>query len=101
MDAKVKVVRQGDLYIVLNQSKPIDANKRDDKVLAVGEATGHNHVLTEGLVYGELAGKQWIVLEQPAEIVHQEHATVTIPIGVHEVRIQREYTPKKIVRVRD
>jgi hypothetical protein len=101
MNTKVKVIRQGDVYIILDQPKPENIAAREDRVLAVGEATGHNHVLTEGKVYGELAGKQWIVLEQPAEIIHQEHATVTVPIGVHEVRIQREYQPREIVRIRD
>ena len=96
-----KVIRQGDVYIILDQSKPQDAKKRKDRTLAIGEATGHNHTMTTGVVYGELDGKQWVVLEKPAELQHQEHATVTIPIGVHEVRIQREYTPKEIVRVRD
>lgn len=99
MDAKV--IRQGDVYIVLNQPKPDELQLREDKVLAVGEATGHNHVLTSGTVYGKLDGRQWIVLDTESELIHQEHAVVTVPIGIHEVRIQREYTPKEIVRVRD
>jgi hypothetical protein len=97
----MKVIRQGDVYIVLNQTKPTYASLRKDRTLALGEATGHHHTLTAGNVYGELAGKQWIVLDEETELQHQEHATVVIPIGIHEVRIQREYTPQEIRRVMD
>lgn len=96
-----KVIRQGDVYIVLNQSKPQAAKAREDRTLALGDATGHHHTLTVGTVYGEMAGTQWIVLDEPAQLTHQEHADLTIPPGVHEVRIQREYTPQAIRRVID
>jgi len=96
-----KVIRQGDVYIVLNGSKPTSAKPRKDRTLALGEATGHHHTLTAGVVYGEMAGQQWIVLDTDTDLTHQEHATVTIPPGVHEVRIQREYTPQAIRRVVD
>ena len=96
-----KIIRHGDVFIILDSGKPDDAPARKDRTLALGEATGHTHTLTAGTVYGELAGRQWIVLDEPAELTHQEHETLVIPPGVHEVRIQREYHPEEIRRVMD
>lgn len=98
---KKQVIRQGDVYIILDSEKPVTVKPRHDRTLALGEVTGHHHTLTEGVVYGELAGQQWIVLEKATTLTHQEHATLTIPPGVHEVRIQREYHPEAIRRVMD
>lgn len=96
-----KVIRQGDVYVILNQVRPTEARVRTDRTLALGEATGHHHTLEAGVVYGEMAGVQWIVVDEPTELTHQEHAMVVIPPGEHEVRIQREYTPAAIRRVMD
>jgi len=93
-----KIIRQGDVYIVLNTDKTRGARQRKDRTLALGEATGHHHTLTAGTVYGELDGQQWIVLDEPTELTHQEHDTLDIPVGVHEVRIQREYVPNAVSR---
>ena len=98
---KKQVIRQGDVYIVLDSEKPVTAKPRQDRTLALGEATGHHHTLATGVVYGELAGQQWIVLEEATTLTHQEHAALIIPFGVHEVRIQREYHPEAIRRVMD
>jgi hypothetical protein len=95
---KQKVIRQGDVYIILDKVKPEDLAEREDRTLALGEATGHHHTLTVGTVYGELDGEQWIVIDEPSELTHQEHDMLDIPIGVHEVRIQREYVPDALPR---
>jgi hypothetical protein len=97
-----KIIRHGDVFIILDAGgQDPNAKPRRDRTLALGEATGHTHTLTAGTVYGELAGRQWIVLDEPAELKHQEHDTLVIPPGVHEVRIQREYHPEEIRRVMD
>lgn len=97
-----KVLRQGDVVIMLDQPMPEGLRKREDTILAEGEVTGHYHALPETAeVYGELDGVQWVVVEEPSELTHQEHDTLIIPPGVHEVRIQREYSPEKIRRVVD
>lgn len=96
-----KVIRQGDVWVILDQNKPESAKRRKDKTLAFGEATGHHHTLTGGVVFGELDGEQWIVLDEEEKLVHQTHGVLTIPIGIHEVRIGREYHPEEIRRVID
>ena len=100
---KAKVIRQGDVWITLNQELPEDAVLRKDKTVAYGEVTGHHHTLTaeKVQVFGELAGVQWIVAEEESPLTHQEHDTLMIPPGIHEVHIQREYSPTEIRRVFD
>ena len=56
------VIRQGDVYIILNTGKPDEVKARKDRTLALGEATGHHHTLTAGTVFGERNGKQWITI---------------------------------------
>jgi len=98
---KKQVIRQGDVFIILDCEKPVSAKARKDRTLALGEATGHHHTLTAGVVFGEMAGQQWVVLDEETGLTHQEHYTRTLPPGTHEVRIQREYSPEKIRRVTD
>lgn len=101
MTKKNNVIRQGDVVIILDQGQDPNAKPRRDRTLAKGEVTNHHHTLTAGTVYGTLGAQQWIVLDEPAELVHQEHDTLTIPPGVHEVRIQREYSPQEVRNVAD
>jgi hypothetical protein len=36
-----------------------------------------------------------------ATVLHEEHGPITVPKGRYTIRIQRQYTPKEIVRVID
>ena len=86
-----KMWRQGDVLLRQIQTFP-KGLKEKDKILAHGEVTFHTHrfedehtkVLTDG-------NQQYVVLEQPAELIHEEHESLEIPKGVYEVVIQREY----------
>ena len=99
------MIRQGDVLLVPlkaahkgKQIKPVNGRL----VLAVGEATGHNHTISaEKATMFEDKEMVWIVAEAPTPLVHQEHASVEVPVGTWQVVRQREYTPKEIVRVRD
>tara|TARA_R100000951_G_scaffold112807_1_gene113753 strand:- start:14972 stop:15304 length:333 start_codon:yes stop_codon:yes gene_type:complete len=103
--------RQGDVLCI-----PIDAIPTDKKLvpldpkarvtLALGEATGHHHTLSEGSVEGwsngiEALAEYFEVTSREAVLTHQEHDAITLPKGVYERVIQTEYTPEKIVRVAD
>ena len=100
---KVQIIRQGDVFIKLHQDKPADAEMRKDKTLALGEVTGHHHtILTQTAeVYGVMEGVQWVVAKEESALAHQEHDTVTLPVGTHEIVIQREYSPEAERRVLD
>lgn len=99
---KQRIIRQGDVWIFVDAGgQDPNAIPRRDRTLARGEVTGHHHTLTAGTVYGTLGGRQWVVLDEPTELQHQEHAPLVIPAGIHEVRIQREYSPEAIRPVAD
>ncbi len=69
-------------------------------VLAEGETTGHAHRVTnalKGQVF-TVGTKMFLEVEGMATIVHEEHGPITVPNGLYEVRIQREYHPRVISR---
>ena len=95
-------------------------NKLKTNVLREGEATGHKHeVLTQnagmaailapsalllrGLPHMDLIGSEdrMLVADEPVEIVHPEHKTIRLPIGVFLVVVQREYDEVKARRIMD
>lgn len=69
------------------------AKKLPHRRLAEGEATGHYHeAVGAGVALYETASDA-VHLSAPsgADIVHQEHRTVTLPPGEYDRRIVREY----------
>ena len=92
--------RQGD--VLLRRAKsipkdlkpvPLDAGR---VILAYGEVTGHAHVV-EGNVellaadLDEMSQRFLRVLSE-AKVIHDEHATITLPPGDYPVIRQREYS---------
>ena len=41
------------------------------------------------------------LLAGSADLIHEEHATITLPQGIYLVWMQREYSPEAIRRVID
>jgi len=102
---KTACYRQGDVFLVPMPRLP-DPNGRQSRgnVLAEGEVTGHSHRFRQpNSVHVFTSGEALYVevLEETADLIHQEHGTIAVPRGGYEVRIQREYTPKGIQRVVD
>ncbi len=88
--------RQGDVLLVPVENRPWPAAKKlSHCVVAHGEVTGHTHRFEEGAEQLEdAAGQRWIVvIARSAELVHEEHGTLTLPQGVYRVVHQREYVP--------
>jgi hypothetical protein len=67
-------------------------------VLAEGEVTGHAHRIADvaGAVLYEWNGGRYLDVVAVAGVTlrHEEHHAVTIPKGLHEIKIQREYSPE-------
>lgn len=101
--------RQGDVLLVPVKAVPHEAapiaREGGRLILAHGEATGHAHVVegeAEFLASDvEDLERRFLRVEKEAELVHDEHATVTLPPGDYEVVRQREYSPEEIRRVAD
>jgi hypothetical protein len=96
--------RQGDVYILTVDSIPETARQLPHCILAEGEATGHSHRIlqTESAQLFELGKQHFLrVLADPVAVVHDEHASVTLPPGLYRVWQQREYSPAGIRTVMD
>lgn len=64
--------------------------KKVNRVLAEGEVTNHAHRADVGEVI-EQEGRRLFVTDRPAKVNHEEHKTVTVPPGQHEVRRVKEF----------
>ena len=98
-----EMFRQGDVLILRVDEIPTNAKAVKTKTVALGEATGHHHTFADGKlvqVY-ELEDDLFAQVEGDVQIVHQEHAPITIPTGTWKVVIQREYDPVEVRRVLD
>ena len=110
MGATTQIYRHGDLLLHTVERPDLRLVKQfvEDRVvtLLAGEATGHNHKLhgdftlyrsnssaEEGMGYVEITGK--------AHLDHEEHGRIDLPSGFYAIVRQREYTPERIVYVRD
>lgn len=84
--------RHGDLLIVRMTEEINKEHKREDKVLAEGEVTGHHHRLQgNATIYGKQDGIQYVEIVDPTKLVHEEHATIDLMPGNYKVFRQREY----------
>jgi len=89
--------QQGDVLLKQIDSLPKDINKKElDKghiILAYGEVTGHAHRIkdTVNSMFYEKDGKSYLKVTKPVDLTHEEHHTQTIPIGIYEVGIVKEY----------
>ncbi len=106
--------RQGDILVQAVSSIPAQSvpAPRDggQVVLAYGEATGHRHAIADRAATlfvleqaQEIAARRWLQISgtEAVALAHAEHATIMLPPGLYEVRIQREYQPDAIRLVAD
>jgi len=100
------IYRQGDVGIIA-ANLPKDAVRKEVNgpiILAYGEVTGHCHQIrdTQNVELYEKDGVVYVhVLGKSASLTHEEHGTIELPKGTHEIRIQREYQPEGIRNVLD
>ena len=88
--------QQGDVLIESVKGIPPDAKKIKRKngrlILAEGEATGHAHAITMlGAMLLQKDNNLFLKTTKETEIVHEEHNTITIPIGNFIIRRVLEY----------
>ena len=100
--------RQGDILFVKQDEKPsgniIPRDPHNRIVVAEGEATGHAHAIHEENVTmyrDEVLDRAWVVVDGTADVVHEEHDTVTLDAGTWTVVYQRQYVRGQVRRVLD
>ena len=97
------MARQGDILIVEIRKLPAGAHtvprEGSSIVIAHGEATGHRHRITSphAALY-ERGDERFLVVEQPVELRHEEHAAIAFAPGVYRIVRQREYVPGAVAR---
>ena len=96
--------RQGDLLLVKvdrvrGYEEAVEGNR---VVLALGEVTGHAHVLEAPRIRAfNHHGMRFLQVEGEGRVVHEEHAGIAIPAGAYFVVTQREYIPQSTRSVED
>jgi len=95
--------RQGDTLLVKvrKPTTPGEPIARGRIVIALGETTGHAHVITGEVAEFMVDGQRMIWVEAPVPYVHDEHTAHTIEPGWYVVPTQVEYTPAEVRRVMD
>ena len=83
--------QQGD--VIVTKVSEVKGKKLNHKTLAVGEATGHHHTITEGdAELYEHEGTMFLkVNSEFATLTHQEHKEIVLPKGDYEVGRVREF----------
>lgn len=92
--------RQGDVFLTKLDKAPEGLTKAKNKVLALGEATGHKHLVVEGEVYVNSEGELFVQAFESTDLAHlnkvgapADHDTYRIDEGWYAVGIEREWDP--------
>ena len=89
--------RHGDVLLKRIESLPNRGlTKVNTKILAEGEVTGHHHRLlsqTAQVFRDDASQQKYLLLEEPAQLVHEEHKPITIEEGTYLVIQEREFDP--------
>jgi len=97
--------RQGDVLLMACKAVPPDSvleSNREFIMLARGEATGNGHAISSKFAQAYWANNdRFLKVDQPSELLHQEHAAITIQPGIYQVVRQKEYVSAAQFYVRD
>ena len=92
-----KLYMHGDLLLKRINTLPNGLIELDTRTLAHGEVTGHHHTLMTGksrtFAKTKAIEPEYLLVEQDAELQHQEHAPLLIGKGVYHINREREYNP--------
>lgn len=93
--------RHGDLIFKKLKSLPsnlkeLSLGKKNDFVLALGEVTGHKHVMTaekktDMKIFQDPQGRYILEVKAPTKLSHEEHRTLTFQPGVYIMDNEREH----------
>lgn len=92
----MKNYRHGDLAIKPLKELPQGLKKLNSNIVMSGEATGHHHRLLERTnnqfsIMEDVNGNKYLQINEPTDLVHEEHKTITIEKGIYLVDREEEY----------
>lgn len=82
--------RHGDLLLKRVGSIPKTAKPTNSNVLQEGEVTGHKHALRGRAQILERLGQKYVQVEDPAELMHEDHKTIVLARGSYLLERERE-----------
>ena len=99
----VRIWRQGDVIVREVSEIPSNTVRSETDEIKISSETGHAHVLKGGRVFvgknprdSQLLGQQqYIILEEPSQMVHPEHAALQLSRGMYRVTTVRDYAPAR------
>ena len=109
----MNILRHGDISFHEIDKLPTGLTEiahKGEMVLALGETTGHRHVLTverskilESKWYKDASGGYYVSLSAPATVTHEEHKLIEVPAGIYKINNEQEfdYFANSVVRVID
>lgn len=93
--------RHGDLIFKKLESLPENLvekklTKDNSFVLALGEVTGHKHVMVaeqekDMRIFQDKQGRYILEVKAPTKLSHEEHRTLTFEPGIYEMSNEREH----------
>ena len=85
------LLRHGDLLLKTIATFPKSAKKMNTDTLQEGEVTGHRHRLQGDFEILIQNGQKFVNAKSQLELVHEEHNTIQIPIGMYVLVQEREF----------
>lgn len=91
----MKMFRQGDLLFIKTETLGDSCMETKSKVVLGSSITGHDHEITEGVVYtheptwGNNANF-YVQVPEGTKLTHPEHGTIPMEEGIYKVIRQRE-----------
>ena len=103
IDVGVLKIRQGDVGLApiaapskAKRGQPVATGR---VVIALGEVTGHAHVIEGAVAEFEIGGRRVLWVEAPTILTHQEHAHIAVSPGWYVIDDhQQEYVPAELPR---
>jgi hypothetical protein len=90
------IFRHGDILIKEIDKLPTGLKEIDNPILAYGEMTGHNHKLIKEReqqfsIFEDIKGNKYLQINEPTDLVHEEHKKITIEKGFYFIDHEQEY----------
>lgn len=98
------IYRHGNISLhEINEVPEAQKEQKEKYILAYGEATGHHHQMQGVVSLLTLSNRRWITVDEPTDLTHQEHHTLTILPGTYEILEERtfDYFENSIKKVID
>ena len=85
------LLRHGDLLLKTIATFPKSAKKMNTDTLQEGEVTGHRHRLQGVFEILSQNDQKFVNAKSQLELIHEEHDTIQIPIGMYVLVQEREF----------